>query len=68
MELSNVGKVIVFKSLEFILEARIAKLSSKSNSVPSVIFCKEMSLWSYKLGNFYNPLTILKYSQFTFIY
>lgn len=44
MELSNVGKVIVFKSLEFILEARIAKLSSKSNSVPSVIFCKEMSL------------------------
>lgn len=40
-ELNNFEKVFVLRSLEFILEARIPRLSSVSNSVQSVIICEK---------------------------
>lgn len=45
IELSNAGKGFVLRSLAFILEARIPRLSSLSDSIPSVvIFCEKLSL------------------------
>lgn len=40
-ELNNFEKVFVLRSLEFILGARIPRLSSVSNSVQSVIICEK---------------------------